>query len=238
MGRPGCHNRLSDGDFMKKIWVFAAAFFLSSAALAAPADTAKAVRDYAKRAEMLEAQDRDQRAAAIRGALEDNPGSPFIGHPQADVTIVEFFDYACPYCKAVEPRLTALVQRDRGVKLVLKEFPILTRQSMIASRMALAAMKQGKYAPFHLAMMRHLGPLEVSDIEQMAKASGLDVARLKRDMVAPEVTDEIIANFNQARAIRAFQTPAFIVNGHVLGSESANINFPAEVAAARKRANP
>jgi predicted DsbA family dithiol-disulfide isomerase len=121
---------------------------------------------------------------------------------------------------------------------VLKEFPIPTKQSMIASRMALAAMKQGKYAPFHLAMMRHLGPLDVSDIEQMAKASGLDVARLKRDMVAPDVTDEIIANFNQARAIRAFQTPAFIVNGHVLGTESAAINFAAEVAAARKRANP
>jgi protein-disulfide isomerase len=185
-----------------------------------------------------QAKDRDQRAAAIIGALEDNPGSPFLGHPQADVTIVEFFDYACPYCKAVEPRLEALVQRDKGVKLVLKEFPILTKQSMIASRMALAAMKQGKYAPFHLAMMRHLGPLDVSDIEQMAKASGLDMARLKRDMNAPDVTDEIIANFNQARAIRAFQTPAFIVRGHILGAESAAINFPAEVAAARKRANP
>ena len=218
--------------------VLIAALLFSGAALAAPADTAKAVQDYAKRMEAQQAQDRDQRAAAIIGALEDNPGSPFIGQAQADVTIVEFFDYACPYCKAVEPRLEALVQRDKGVKLVLKEFPILTKQSMIASRMALAAVKQGKYAPFHLAMMRHLGPLEVSDIEQMAKASGLDMARLKRDMVAPEVTDEIIANFNQARAIRAFQTPTFIVRGHILGSESAAINFAAEVAAARKRANP
>jgi protein-disulfide isomerase len=221
---------------MFRFAVFITALFISGAALAAPADTAKAIQDYAKRMEAQQAQDRDQRAAAIIGALED--GSPFIGQPQADVTIVEFFDYACPYCKAVEPRLEALVQHDKGVKLVLKEFPILTKQSMIASRMALAAVKQGKYAPFHLAMMRHLGPLEVSDIEQMAKASGLDVARLKRDMYAPEVTDEIIANFNQARAIRAFQTPAFIVRGHILGSESAAINFPAEVAAARKRANP
>jgi len=223
---------------MFRFAVFITALFISGAALAAPADTAKAVQDYAKRLEAQQAKDRDQRAAAIIGALEDNPGSPFIGQPQADVTIVEFFDYACPYCKAVEPRLEALVQHDKGVKLVLKEFPILTKQSMIASRMALAALKQGKYAPFHLAMMRHLGPLEVSDIEQMANASGLDVARLKRDMYAPEVTDEIIANFNQARAIRAFQTPAFIVRGHILGSESAAINFPAEVAAARKRTNP
>jgi len=223
---------------MFRFAVFVTALFISIGALAAPADTAKAVQDYAKHMEAAQALDRDQRAAAIIGALEDGSGSPFIGQPQADVTIVEFFDYACPYCKAVEPRLEALVQRDKGVKLVLKEFPILTKQSMIASRMALAAVKQSKYAPFHLAMMRHLGPLEVSDIEQMAKTSGLDVARLKRDMYAPEVTDEIIANFNQARAIRAFQTPAFIVRGHILSSESASINFPAEVAAARKRANP
>ena len=222
---------------MIRLAVLIAALLVSGAALAAP-DAAQAVRDYARQMEIQQAKDRDQRAAAISGALENNPGSPFLGHPQADVTIVEFFDYACPYCKAVEPRLEALVQHDKGVKLVLKEFPILTKQSMVASRMALAAVKQGKYAPFHLAMMRHLGPLEVSDIEQMAKASGLDVARLKRDMVAPEVTDEIIANFNQARAIRAFQTPAFIVNSHVLGDESAAINFAAEVAAARKRANP
>ncbi len=223
---------------MKKIWAFAAALFISSAAFAAPADVTRAVQDYARKLQAAEAQDRDQRAAANSDALADNPASPFIGHAQGDVTIVEFFDYACPYCKAVEPRLEALVARDKGVKLVLKEFPILTKQSMIASRMALAAMKQGKYAPFHLAMMRHSGVLEVADIEQMAKASGLDLARLKRDMVAPEVSDEIIANFNLARAIRAFQTPTFIVNNHVLGSESAAINFPAEVAAARKRANP
>jgi protein-disulfide isomerase len=223
---------------MKKILVFAAAFFLSSAAFAAPADVAKAVQDYARKMEAARALDRDQRVAANIDALADNPASPFIGHPQADVTIVEFFDYACPYCKAAEPRLEALVARDKGVKLVLKEFPILTKPSMVASRMALAAVKQGKYVPFHQAMMRHLGPLEVSDIEQMAKASGLDVARLKRDMNAPDVTDEIIANFNLARAIRAFQTPAFIVGTHVLGDDSASINFAAEVAAARKRANP
>src|SRR4051812_18826236 len=222
---------------MKKSWFFAAALLLPAIALAAPADVTRAVQDYATRMAAAEAKDRDQRAASNIDALADNPASPFIGHPQADVTIVEFFDYACPYCKAVEPRLEALVRRDKGVKLVLKEFPILTKQSMVASRMALAAVKQGKYAPFHNAMMRHLGQLEISDIEQMAKASGLDLARLKRDMYAPDVTDEIIANFNLARAIRAFQTPAFIVGTHVLDSDSANINFAAEVAAARKRVN-
>src|ERR1700743_1360474 len=107
-----------------------------------------------RRGRAAEPRDRGKRAASNIDALANNPGSPSIGAPQADITIVEFFDYACPYCKAIEPRLEALVQHDKGIKLVLKEFPILTKQSMIASRMALAAVKQGKYAPFHLAMMR------------------------------------------------------------------------------------
>jgi hypothetical protein len=86
-------------------------------------------------------------------------------------------------------------------------------------------------------MMRHQGQLLVSDIEELARASKLDVARLKRDMNAPDVTDELLANFNLARAIRAFQTPTYIVGTHVLGDDSAAIDFTAEVAAARKRAN-
>ncbi len=223
---------------MKRFLGIAAGLLLSSAAIAAPADGARAVQEYARRVEAAQAQDRDQRVAANIDALAYNPASPSIGSPQAAITIVEFFDYACPYCKAAEPRLMALVRRDKGVRLVLKEFPILTKQSMVAARMALAAQKQGKYEAYHLAMMRHQGQLLVSDIEELAKSSGLDVARLKRDMNAPEVTDELLANFNLARAIRAFQTPTYIVGTHVLGSESAAIDFAAEVAAARKRGNP
>jgi protein-disulfide isomerase len=148
---------------------------------------------------------------------------------------VEFFDYACPYCKAVEPRLEALLRSDRKVKLVLKEFPILTPQSMIATRAALASVAQGKYRPFHQAMMNFRGQLLEADIFDMAKASGLDLVRLRRDMTAPAIADEIIANFNLARGIRAFQTPVFIVDNHEMSSESASIDFPKAVAAARGR---
>jgi protein-disulfide isomerase len=216
---------------MTRFSIFAVLFFLSTPAMADP------VQDYIKRTEAAQAQDRDQRVAANIAALADNPGSPSIGSRQADITIVEFFDYACPYCKAAEPRLMALVKRDKNVRLVLKEYPILTKPSMVAARMALAARRQGKYEAYHLAMMRHQGQLLNSDIEELARASGLDVARLKRDANAPDVTDELLANFNLARAIRAFQTPTYIVGSHVLGTESAAIDFAAEVAAARKRAN-
>lgn len=181
----------------------------------------------------------NQRIAGAIDVLTADPGAPLIGNPRGDVTIVEFFDYTCPYCKAVEPRLAALVARDKRIRLVLKEFPILHPVSLVATRAALAAKKQGKYQPFHQAMMRFEGQLTDADVFDMAKAAHLDIARLKRDMVAPDVSDQIISVFNQARAIRIFQTPAFIVAGprgaHILGSESAAIDFAREVAAARGR---
>ncbi len=206
-------------------------------AFAAPsaADTARIEQAYAQRLAAQQQQDIDQRIAARAEALNNAPSSPVLGNPGGDVVIVEFFDYACPYCKAVEPRLEALLKADRKVKLVLKEFPILTPQSMIATRAALASVAQGKYKPFHQAMMNFRGQLLESDIFDMAKASGLDMARLRRDLTSPAINDEIIANFNLARGIRAFQTPTFIVGGHEMSSESASIDFLKAVAAARGR---
>jgi hypothetical protein len=106
---------------------------------------------------------------------------------------------------------------------------------MIATRAALASVAQGKYRPFQQAMMNFRGQLLEADIFDMAKASGLDLVRLRRDMTAPAIADEIIANFNLARGIRAFQTPVFIVDNHEMSSESASIDFPKAVAAARGR---
>jgi protein-disulfide isomerase len=200
---------------------------------AAADDTARIEQAYAKRVAAQQQQDIDQRIAVRADALNQASGSPVLGNPQGDVVIVEFFDYACPYCKAIEPRLEALLKSDRKVKLVLKEFPILTPQSLIATRAALASVHQGKYRQFHQAMMNFRGQLLESDIFDMAKAAGLDVTRLRHDMTAPEISDEIIANFNLARGIRAFQTPTFIVGNHEMGSESASIDFPKAVAAAR-----
>jgi len=202
-----------------------------------PADprAAKAVQDYVRQQQAEDSRDRDERAAAHLDALENNPGSPVLANPQGFITIVEFFDYTCPYCKAAEPRLMRLVDSDKRIKLVTKEFPILTKQSMIASRIALAAAKQGKYRPFHLAMMRREGMWGEADVMETAKAMGVDVARARRDMYAPDVTEEIIANFNLARAIRAYQTPTYVVGGHIVTGDSADINFAKEVARGKER---
>jgi protein-disulfide isomerase len=177
----------------------------------------------------------DETVAQKATALLSDPSSPVIGNPHADVAVVEFFDYACPYCKAVEPRLEAMLRSDHGTKLVLKEFPILTPESMIATKAALASVKQGRYAQFHEALMAYKGPLQDSVIFDTAKNVGLDVSRLRKDMAAPEITDEIIANFNLARSLRIFQTPGFIVGNHILTGPSADIDFPKAVAAARAK---
>jgi len=193
---------------------------------------AKAVQDYLSQQQAQDSKDRDERVTARLDALENGP--TWIANPQGTITIVEFFDYTCPYCKAAEPRLMRLVDSDKRIKLMLKEFPILTRASMIASRAALASVKQGKYRAFHLALMRREGVLDEVGIFESARAVGLDVNRLRRDMAAPEISDEIINNFNLARGIRVFQTPAYIVGGHLVTGDSADINFAKEVAKAKK----
>jgi protein-disulfide isomerase len=216
----------------------AALVMLGTAAAAQPGEQA-----YAARAEAARRADVDQRIASRWTALAQDPALPVIGNVSngsgADVTIVEFSDYNCPYCKAMEPRLEALLKADRKVKLVMVEYPILTPASLVGTRAALAAMRQGKYRAFHEALMRFEGNVTEADIFDVAKSVGLDVTRLKKDMQAPEISDRIIANFNLARGIRAFQTPVVIVGGpagvHITGSESAAIDFHREVAIARGR---
>ncbi len=202
-----------------------------------PADprAAKAVQDYLRAQQAETIKDRQTRVADRMDALANTPASPVMGNAKGDVTIIVFSDYNCPYCKLAEPRLIALAQRDKGIRIVMKEFPILTRASMTASRMALAAHKQGKYPAFHMALMRREGVLDEAGIFETARATGIDIPRARREMNAADISDEIIANFNLARGIRAFQTPTYIVGGRILTADSGDIDFAREVALARRR---
>ena len=208
---------------------------LSAPPLPADPRAARAIQDYLRQMQAEDSKARDARVADRIDALASNPASLVLGNPKGDVTIIVFSDYACPYCKLAEPRLVALAAADKGVRVVMKEYPILTRPSMIASRVALAAQRQGKYRAFHMALMRREGALDEAGIFETARAAGLDVPRARRDMVAPDVSNEIISNFNLARGIRAFQTPTYIVGGHILTANSGDIDFAREVAAARHR---
>ncbi|EKV29179.1 27kDa outer membrane protein [Caenispirillum salinarum AK4] len=143
--------------------------------------------------------------------LNFDPESPVLGNPDGDVTLVEFFDYQCGYCKAVFPAVMDAVEDDGDVRLVMKEFPILGPASVYAARAALAAREQDKYAEFHEALMTLKGQLTDEAVDAAAEDVGLDLEQLKVDMAAPAVDEQISANMALARALDIGGTPAFVV---------------------------
>jgi protein-disulfide isomerase len=147
--------------------------------------------------------------------LLHDPNSPVLGNPRGAVTVVEFFDYRCPYCKQVEPALEALVKEDAKIRIIYKEFPVLGADSVYASRMALAAAKQDKYFAFHNAMMSTKGQITEKVILQVAATAGIDLGKAKADMNAAAVKDIIQRNYSLAEALDINGTPAFII-GDVL----------------------
>ena len=148
--------------------------------------------------------------AAQKQAVRNDPSSEIAGNPQGDVTVVEFFDYRCPYCKQAHNQLQALLKRDSKVRVVLKEFPILGPESVVASRAALAARAQGKYLAFHNALLETRA-LNEEIIFRLAADVGLDVDRLKKDMTQPEVQAIIARNRKLGEALGITGTPAFVI---------------------------
>jgi len=166
------------------------------------------------------AKEREQeRLAALAGSkiatfkkdLLDDPTAPILGNPKGDVTVVEFFDYRCPYCRQVEPFLETLVKDDPGVRIVQKEFPILGPASVNAARVALAANKQGKLKEFHDRMMARKPNFDDTTVLMVAEEAGLDIGRLKSEMNGPDIEAELARTREIAKALRLNGTPAFIV---------------------------
>ncbi|WP_225766677.1 DsbA family protein [Inquilinus sp. Marseille-Q2685] len=145
-----------------------------------------------------------------------SPTSPVIGNAQGDVTLVEFFDYQCGYCKRAQPDLERLMKADSGLKVVLKEFPILGPASVTAARASLAAQKQGKYLDFHTKLMGFKGQLTDQVIYDTAQQVGLDLDKLKQDMNDPSVVAELRANMDLAEALGVQGTPAFVINDQII----------------------
>ena len=153
---------------------------------------------------------------AFRKDLLEDPNAPVLGNPAGDVTIVEFFDYRCPFCRQVEPWLQTLIKQDSGVRLVQKEFPILGPASVYAAHVALAAWKQGKHTVFHDELMAKEGNIDERNIHedlifQVAKSVDLDIDRMNIDMKSPDVEAEIQGTLEIARSLGLTGTPAFIV---------------------------
>jgi len=184
--------------------------------LAHPEIIIEAVEKYQKQQEQASAQKQAQALVDRRDELLHTAADPIIGNPNGDVTVVEFFDYRCPYCKSVAAAFIDLYDKDGKVRLVLKEFPILGAESEFASKAALAAQKQGKYREFHLAMMTFKGKMTDDDVRKLATQVGIDVAKLEEDMKDPAIADTINRNYALAEALGIKGTPAFIVGNELV----------------------
>ena len=137
--------------------------------------------------------------------------APVAGNPDGDVTVVEFFDYRCPYCKTVAERVIDTAKKDGKVKVLFKELPILGPESVFAARAALAAHRQGKYIELHLALMRTRERLNEEVVFRIAKGTGLDMEKLTKDMSSPEIKRQLEQNVELAEELNIRGTPAFIV---------------------------
>ncbi|MEZ0225491.1 MAG: thioredoxin domain-containing protein [Alphaproteobacteria bacterium] len=144
--------------------------------------------------------------------LFNNEKSPFIGNPDGDVTMIEFFDYNCHYCKQIFPELRSLAEKDKKLKIIFKDLPILGPTSESSARWALAAQIQGKYFPFHQKLMEHKGPFTDDDLEGIAKNIGLDMAKAKKDVEGTEVLLQIERNRSLAGHMNFNGTPSFVIN--------------------------
>jgi protein-disulfide isomerase len=169
-------------------------------------------------------REHDAHRAAILATQHDllaDPADPVGGNPAGNVTIVEFFDPRCPYCRRLEPTMTRLLDHDRGVRLVYKDLPILGPGSVLGSRALLAAFRQqervpGAYEKLRSALM--MGPPEITNERITAEAErlGLDVGRLQRDMTDPAVQRQLDGNLKLAHTLGIDGTPALVIGDNLI----------------------
>ncbi len=192
--------------------------------------------------EKYEQKQRDAREQAATEAmtsrkddLYNHPMTPITGNPKGDVTIVEFFDYQCGYCKRTMQTVLEIQKEDPRVRIAWKELPILGPASEFASRAAMAAKQQDKYLDFHVAVMGNRGPLTEEIVLQLAKKAGISVDRLKRDMEDPKIAQYLRDTLLLAQQLGITGTPGFVIGGKLVPGAIDKNQMKELIAEARKQ---
>lgn len=146
----------------------------------------------------------------LRKALERDPTAPVLGNPDGNITLTEFFDYNCPFCRKMVTPMHRLILEDPQLRVVFREWPVFGADSEDATRASLASLRQGKYWQMHTALFRIPGKATADTARRAAVDAGLDIARLERDMMSPEVEKHITMSFLLADHIGLSGTPSFI----------------------------
>jgi len=146
----------------------------------------------------------------LRRALERDPTAPVLGNPDGDITLTEFFDYNCPFCRKMVEPVHRLILEDKGLRVVFREWPVFGKDSVFAARASLASLQQGRYWQLHTALFRTEGRVTEEATMQAVRDTGLDPARLERDMGAEPVERHISMSHMLAEHMGIIGTPTFI----------------------------
>ncbi|QLC20871.1 DsbA family protein [Parasphingopyxis sp. CP4] len=165
--------------------------------------------------ERLQQRRMGQMISGIRTQLETPFEGAWAGAADADVTIVEFFDYACGFCRTSLPDLERLLEEDDNLRVVFRELPILSEESVDAARVSLSAARQSEYYAFHRAMF-DAGRPGSETIAEAQRAAGLNAGQVRRDISDSAIEAEIVANRNMAGQLQLTGTPAFVVGDQIL----------------------
>jgi len=175
--------------------------------------------------------------SAHKEKLERHPMTPITGNPKGDVTLIEFFDYNCTYCKRAFTYMREIEKDDPNLRVAWKEYPILAGRapsSLTMAKVAMAASMQGKYIETHQALMGHPGTLSTDEqVMKIAEAVGLDMNKLAKDIESPVIKDYISETMQLGQALQFQGTPTFVVNGAVIGGAVPKEYIIAVIAAAR-----
>jgi protein-disulfide isomerase len=165
-----------------------------------------------EKTKLAETTQRTQTLNSKKADIFHNPGDAVVGNPKGDVTIVEFFDYNCGWCKKSVTEMQSLVQNDKKIRVVMKEFPIFGEGSEYGAKAALASVKQGKYWQFHQALFASATKVTPEVVDQIAKEQGLDLAKLKSDMKDPAILATMQKNQLLAQSLAINGTPGFVID--------------------------
>jgi protein-disulfide isomerase len=167
--------------------------------------------------------------------LYNHPMTPITGDPKGDVTIVEFFDYQCGYCKRTMQTVLDVQKEDPHLRIAWKELPILGPASQFAARAAMAAKRQNKYLDFHVAVMGNRGPLTQDTVFQLAGKAGINVDQLKRDMKDPAIDKYLHDTLSLAQQLGITGTPGFVIGGKLVPGAIDKSQMKELIAEARKQ---
>lgn len=180
----------------------------------------EAMAELTKRQAAAEAQKHEASVAQNAEAIFNSPRQVVLGNKEGDVTFVEFFDYNCGYCKRAMDDMLTLMKSDPKLKVVLKEFPVLSQGSVEAAQVAVAVRMQDpsgkKYLDFHQKLLGGRGAADKARALQAAKEAGLDTARIEKDINSPEVRATIEENFKLAEAMGMNGTPSYVIGKQIV----------------------